>query len=75
MENRKRRALVLTQEISGHPFRRSLPAHVFKVQCDDAGEADANALAAKAWKLSGGDWRQFLTAYCAAFVVIFTFIL
>ncbi|GAM07084.1 hypothetical protein MBENS4_4080 [Novosphingobium sp. MBES04] len=36
---------------------------------------DDEALAARRWKMRGGDWQQFLAAYCASFLAIFTFIL
>ncbi|MFD2578865.1 hypothetical protein ACFSTD_10245 [Novosphingobium colocasiae] len=55
MHTIKRRALVLTQEGAGHPFRRSLPSHVFTRPCD--GEAPAEPVSR--WKLSGADWRGF----------------
>ena len=66
----KRRALVLTEEGAGHPFRRSLPSHVFTRPCD--GEAPAEP--APRWKLSGADWRGFFSAYCLAFVAVSLFI-
>ncbi|MEE4450193.1 hypothetical protein [Novosphingobium resinovorum] len=73
-----RRALVLTQESAGHWFRRSLPPHVLSAPVeDDSGddpEAAENAEAARLWRLSGGDWRGFLSAYCASFVAITLFI-
>ncbi|MBT0668087.1 hypothetical protein HT136_06865 [Novosphingobium profundi] len=73
MKSTKRRTLVLTSEDAGHPFRRSLPPHVLAVPvCRDA---DADAEAARLWKLNGGDWQRFLAAYCASFVAIFAFIL
>lgn len=68
-----RRSLVLTQESARHWFRRSLPPHVFALQADD-GAAPENAEAARSWRLSGGDWRGFLTTYCASFVAISLFI-
>lgn len=62
-----RRALVLTDETAGHPFLRSLPAHVrkgFHTPADNA----------RKWRLSRRDWRDFLGAYCASFVVVSAFI-
>ncbi len=73
MRSMTRRALVLTQESAGHWFRRSLPPHVFAMPVDD-GAAEENAEAARRWRLSGGDWRGFLGAYCASFVAITLFI-
>lgn len=72
MRNMTRRALVLTQESAGHWFRRSLPPHVFAIATD--ANAPGNAEAARQWRLSGGDWRGFLAAYCASFVAVSLFI-
>lgn len=68
-----RRSLVLTHEAARHWFRRSLPPHVFVVPVEDAGATD-NADAATTWHLNGGDWRGFLSAYCASFVAVSLFI-
>lgn len=71
-----RRTLVLTQESAGHWFRRSLPPHVFTdpLGPDADMEAEENAQAARCWRMSGGDWRGFLSTYCASFVAISIFI-
>ncbi|SFG41726.1 hypothetical protein SAMN05518801_12419 [Novosphingobium sp. CF614] len=74
MKRMTRRALVLTQEGAGHPFRRSLPPHVFTQPLGIDMEAEANARAARRWWASGGDWRGFLAAYCASFVAVSIFI-
>jgi len=74
MQNMKRRALVLSSENAGHWFRRSLPAHVFNVLVGDDEDTVANAATAKRWRLSGGDWRTFMAAYCASFCAITVFI-
>lgn len=68
-----RRSLVLTHEAARHWFRRSLPMHVFVVPEHDGHDAQ-NGDAARTWKLNGGDWRGFLSAYCAGFVAISLFI-
>jgi hypothetical protein len=70
----KRRALVLTDEAAGHPFRRTLPAHVLETYGDPITEKQENEEAARKWRLIGSDWRGFLAAYCATFVAVFTFI-
>lgn len=74
MRKMARRALVLTQESAGHPFRRSLPPHVFTEPLGVDVEAEENAQAAERWRMSGGDWRSFLSAYCASFVAVMIFI-
>ena len=62
MTNR-RRALVLTDESAGHPFRRSLPQHVRR---DSKTPADR----VRGWRLTPRDWRDFLSAYGACFVMV-----
>ncbi|MCJ2181297.1 hypothetical protein MTR62_01030 [Novosphingobium sp. 1949] len=78
MRTIRRRALALGHEGAGHPFRRSLPVHVFApgvLGVENADEAQANARAARAWKMSAGDWQRFLSAYCLCFLAIFAYIL
>ena len=63
----KRRALVLTDESARHPFRMSLPPHVRT-------GTRALTLRPRMPAISLGDWRGFLAAYCAAFIVVTIFI-
>lgn len=74
MQAMTRRALVLTHEAAGHPFRRSLPAHVFTEPVEMDPQAREDACAARRWRLSGSDWRGFLAAYCASFLAVSIFI-
>lgn len=74
MKNMKRRALVLTNEAARHPFRRSLPSHVFAIRPPAELDAAENAEAARDWKMTGSDWRGFLAAYTASFLAIAIFI-
>ncbi len=74
MWSMSRRALVLTHERAGHPFRRSLPRHVFRGMRPPAVEAAENAEARIAWEMTGGDWRSFLSAYCVSLAVVVAFI-
>ncbi|WP_334183631.1 hypothetical protein [Novosphingobium sp.] len=37
-------------------------------------EAAEDARVKAHWQMTGGDWRRFLSAYCAALVVVTTFI-
>ena len=60
-----RRSLVLTTESARHPFRASLPPHVFT--------PGAGAPAAS-WRMGRRDWRQFFATYLAGFVAVTTFI-
>lgn len=69
----KRRALALTQEAARHWFRQSLPPHVFAPLPEADGAAPGNAQAARAWHLTGGDWKSFLSAYCACFAAVTVF--
>lgn len=70
MNTIKRRALVLTDEAAGHPFRRTLPAHVRSL----AFPVDESADKPRRWRLTMGDWRGFFSAYCLAFVAVSLFI-
>ena len=63
----QRRYLVLTDEAARHPFRASLPPHVREPINDVAQPV-------RGWRLSRQDWRQFLTTWCAGFVVVSVFI-
>jgi hypothetical protein len=63
----RRRALVLTAEAARHPFRRTLPPHVFKPIADAPARREW-------WRITGRDWRDFFTAYCASFVAVAVFI-
>jgi len=60
----KRRALVLFDESAHHPFLRSLPPHVRKQSPAQPGRT----------RIGRDDWRSFLAAYCAAFLVVSIFI-
>lgn len=62
----KRRALVLTEESAGHPFRRSLPPHVLK--------GIEPVPPSRFGGVSRRDWRDFFAAYCASFVAVMVFI-
>jgi len=62
----RRRTLVLVEEAAGHPFRRSLPPHVL------AG-SDPQLVPRKG-AISLKDVREFLMAYCAAFLAVSVFI-
>lgn len=68
-----RRALVLTDDAAGHPFRRSLPFHI---RTQPLGETvqQANSLARLRWNMLGGNWQSFLQAYCASLAAITVFI-
>ncbi|MBO9516868.1 MAG: hypothetical protein J7493_02250 [Porphyrobacter sp.] len=69
-----RRASILAYGKAGHPFRCSLPRHVFRGVKAPSVEVAEDAQAKADWQMSGGDWRRFLSAYCAALVVVTTFI-
>jgi hypothetical protein len=61
-----RRSLVLTTESARHPFRASLPPHVY------AGEPSLRQRLAPA--LLGEDARGFAMTYFACFVAVLAFI-
>lgn len=62
-----RRALVLSHEAARHPFRRSLPRHVFEV----APEPDKPAEPARS---DDQDWKLFVLSFAAFFTVAYSFI-
>ncbi len=65
--NTKRRSLVLVDESARHPFRQNLPPHIRK--------QDASVSRDWSWLRSSlADWRGFIAAYCAVFVVVSIFI-
>lgn len=57
----KRRSLVLTTEGARHPFRQTLPPHVFQALADPG-------------KRNDEDVRLFLMSFAAFFVVVYSFI-
>ncbi|MBN8829748.1 MAG: hypothetical protein J0G94_03765 [Sphingomonadales bacterium] len=59
-----KRALVLTHEQARHPFRRSLPRHIFSRPL-------AGALPARS---DDEDWKLFVLSFAAFFTVAYTFI-
>ena len=63
-----RRSLVLTHEGAGHPFRRSLPQHVFM---PPVAKRDARG---KAQPDDDQDWKLFALSFAAFFTVAYTFI-
>ena len=62
-----RRALVLTDETARHPFLRSLPPHVRRIEPDEE--------PARRWRFTLADVRHFAAAYCASFVAVTVFLL
>ena len=61
-----RRALVLTDESTRHPFLAGLPPHV-------RGHVRAGA-AQRIWRITVQDVKEFLMAYCACFLAVSAFI-
>jgi hypothetical protein len=61
-----KRALVLTHEQARHPFRRSLPRHIFSMS-----SATRAALHASS---DDQDWKLFLLSFAAFFTVTYSFI-
>jgi len=79
----KRRALVLTSEFARHPFRQSLPPHVFDIsalEVEAAREADSIAEQQRvpppaSWEPNWRDARFFFQSFAAFFVLAYSFIL
>lgn len=65
-----RRALVLTNEQARHPFRRSLPVHVFVMPQKDVAPPRAPRS-----DNEDQDWKLFMLSFAAFFTVAYTFIL
>lgn len=64
-----RRALVLTDETARHPFLKTLPPHVRRIA------PEMVATKPVSWRISAGDLRDFLMAYCAMFLAVSIFLL
>ncbi|MEP0390923.1 MAG: hypothetical protein ABJ205_06215 [Erythrobacter sp.] len=73
LAGRKRRALVLTDETSRHPFRASLPRHV--TQALYLSEDNAETAMEGLWRLTRDDVRGFASVYFATFAAVLVFIL
>jgi hypothetical protein len=58
-----RRALVLTTEGARHPFRRSLPPHVFARLAETAPKRSLREVFLQ-------DWKSVFGTYCATFVAV-----
>ncbi|MET0371219.1 MAG: hypothetical protein ABW039_07565 [Sphingobium sp.] len=66
-----KRTLVLTTESARHPFRQTLPPHVFATA--------PTATAEKNMKLGSvaaddSDWKLFMLSFCAFFTAFYSFI-
>ncbi|BBC73608.1 conserved hypothetical protein [Altererythrobacter sp. B11] len=66
-----RRSLVLTTETARHPFRASLPPHVFERLADDI---EPCVPLRQRLRLEADDLRHFALAYCACLVGVTAFI-
>ena len=64
-----RRALVLTSESARHPFRASLPPHVFARM----GEVEPQVPWYLRFGLTRADIESAAATYCTGFVAVFTF--
>jgi hypothetical protein len=63
-----RRALALSTESARHPFRRALPAHLFRLEAKEAAPARPKRAS------SDQDWKLFLLSFAAFFTAFYTFI-
>lgn len=62
-----KRPLVLTHEQARHPFRQSLPRHVFAPRVETAQPAPMA-------RSDDEDWKLFVLSFAAFFTVAYTFI-
>ncbi|NML92826.1 hypothetical protein [Novosphingobium olei] len=75
------RSRALNPELAGHPFRRTLPAHVlsrlpvFEPEVIAAmRKAELRSQDVEGRKLTLQDVKDFLLAYCACFLAVMVFI-
>lgn len=68
LPGRRRRALVLTDESSRHPFRGKLPPHVTAVEPESPAPVSL-------WRLTTEDVRGFASVYFATFAAVLVFIM
>lgn len=68
-----KRPLVLTTESARHPFRRSLPPHVFARGTAPA-EGDRDAAQLRALSPDDSDWKLFMLSFAAFFTAFYGFI-
>lgn len=61
------RPLVLTTESARHPFRQSLPRHVFRI-------VETTTAPAKRMVDDDGDWKLFVLSFGAFFTAFYSFI-
>jgi len=59
--------LILTHDAARHPFRQSLPPHIFA-------QAPVSASARKPSDADDKDWKLFLLSFAAFFTVAYSFI-
>jgi len=62
-----KRALVLSHEQARHPFRRSLPRHVFTMSAQPE-------KAPEPVRSDDQDWKLFVLSFAAFFTVAYSFI-
>ena len=62
-----KRRFVLTHEEARHPFRQSLPRHVFRVAPEGAPQPHKAAE-------DDEDWKLFVLSFAAFFTVAYSFI-
>jgi hypothetical protein len=65
----KRRSLVLTSDFARHPFRSSLPPHVFRQIEPDPVRLNRT----ESWALTRGDVSTFGATYLACFAMVLVF--
>jgi hypothetical protein len=62
-----RRSLVLTSEGARHPFRQSLPPHVYVPHAEPRRRRSLREVLLE-------DWKSFAGTYCATFVAVSLFV-
>lgn len=65
---------ILCKETARHPFRASLPPHVYEI-CDEDITPSLMERSAAWWQLHRSDIRSFSTSFTVCFIVVSLFIL
>lgn len=69
-----KRTLVLTTESARHPFRQTLPPHVFAMATPTKGEPGKDATKIRSLSPDDSDWKLFLLSFAAFFTAFYGFI-
>ena len=69
-----KRTLVLTTESARHPFRQTLPPHVFTLAPAGPGAKEVEGVKLRSVSADDSDWKLFLLSFVAFFTAFYGFI-